>query len=193
MLVVGTTALRRSELIALTWADVDFDTLEIDINKSCVRGVVDDTKTRASAKPVPMHPILADALREWWQVTSYKRPTDFLFPSVRKNGAIPVWPDTILKKVIRPAADRASIKGKVLGYHSFRHSCGTALRFLKVDVKTAQELLRHANAKITLDLYTQAVSSEKREASNKLVEFLLPEGTQNLSTLEHPQGVGDYS
>lgn len=60
------------------------------------------------------------------------------------------------------------------GWHTFRHSLGTNLRFLGIDIKTAQELLRHANSRITLDLYTQAVSTQKREANAKLVDMLLP-------------------
>jgi len=42
--------------------------------------------------------------------------------------------------------------GKVIGWHSFRHSLATNLRSMGVDVKVAQELLRHANSRITLDL-----------------------------------------
>jgi integrase len=135
-----------------------------------------------------MHPILAGALREWHQATEYKSLKDFLFPSRRKNGAVPIWPDMVLQKLIRPAAERAGIKDKVVGYHTFRHSVGTNLRFLGVDIKTAQDLLRHANAKITLDLYTQSVSSQRRDANNRLVELLLPEAVaaQNPSTLQHP-------
>jgi len=89
---------------------------------------------------------------------------------------VPVWPDTLLKKVIRPALERAGISGKTIGWHTFRHSLGTNLRFLGVDIKVAQELLRHANAKITLDLYTQAISSQKREANTMVVEMMLPAG-----------------
>jgi integrase len=184
VLLAGTTGLRRSELIALTWRDVDFDALQIVVNKSCVRGQLGETKTAASAKPVPLHPEVAEALEEWKKATLYKEPGDFLFPSVRANGEIPVWPDMILQKVIRPAAAKAGITGKVIGWHTFRHSLGTNLRSLGVDVKVAQELLRHANAKITLDLYTQAVSSRKREATAKVVEMLLPLGVRK--NLQHP-------
>jgi integrase len=177
--------LRRSELIALTWHDVDFQTLEIFINKSCVRSQIGETKTAVSAKPVPLSPQVALALQEWRMVTPYKALGDFLFPSLRNNGKIPVWPDMVLQKIIRPAAKEAGITGKVIGWHTFRHSLGTNLRFLGVDVKVAQELLRHANAKTTLDLYTQAVSSQKREASAKVVEMLFPtiarQITQHLS------------
>ena len=49
----------------------------------------------------------------------------------------------------------------------------TNLRSLGVDVKVAQELLRHANSRTTMDLYTQAVSADKRDASKRQVELLL--------------------
>jgi integrase len=185
VMVAGTTGLRRSELIALTWRDVDFNNLQIAISKSCVHGQIGETKTTASAKPVPLHPDVAKVLRDWWQVTDYKEGSDFLFPSIRGNGQVPVWPDTLLQKVIRPAVERAEIRGKTIGWHTFRHSLGTNLRSLGVDIKVAQELLRHANAKITLDLYTQAVSSQKREANAKVVEMLLPAGEKGAKSQHH--------
>ena len=40
-------------------------------------------------------------------------------------------------------------------------------------MKTVQELLRHANSKITLDVYTQAVNSHKR-AQSKVVQMIVP-------------------
>jgi integrase len=158
VLLAGTTGLRRSELIALTWQDVEFKTLQIQVRRACVHGQIAETKTRASAKPVPLHPPVADELQEWRKATLYRESTDFLFPSIRNNGEVPVWPDTLLKKVIRPAVKKAGIK-KHVGWHTFRHSLGTNLRFLGVDIKTAQELLRHANSRITLDLYSQPSST----------------------------------
>jgi hypothetical protein len=43
------------------------------------------------------------------------------------------------------------------------------------DVKVAQELLRHVNSRITMDLYTQAVSAGKRLASGRQIEMLMGE------------------
>src|ERR1700740_3161380 len=94
----------------------------------------------ASARPVPLHPAVASELAAWKKVTLYRGSNDFLFPSVRNNGQVPVWPDILLKKVIRPAVERAGITGKTVGWHTFRHSLGTNLRFLGIDIKTAQEL-----------------------------------------------------
>jgi site-specific recombinase XerD len=76
--------------------------------------------------------------------------------SVRNEGKTPVTPDMILQKVIRPALVRAKITGKVIGWHSFRHSLATNLRASGADLKTAQELLRHANSRITLEVTDQS-------------------------------------
>jgi integrase len=48
-----------------------------------------------------------------------------------------------------------------VGFHTFRHSYTTLLTQNNEDVKVVQELLRHANSRITLDLYAQAGMPEK--------------------------------
>jgi len=55
------------------------------------------------------------------------------------------------------------------------------LRQQGVDIKTAQKLLRHANSRITLEIYQQAVGAEKRVAQNLAFQGLL-----GGSSLEHP-------
>ena len=173
VMLAATTGLRRSELFALRWSDVSFLNLEIAVTRSCVRGRFGSVKTEASGKPVPLHPSVSDALLKWRKESLYSNDNDFLFPSLRLNGSAPLMPDMVLKKIIRPALDRAGIQGKVIGWHTFRHSLATNLRSMGVDVKVAQELLRHANSRTTMDLYTQAVSVEKRSASGRQVDFLL--------------------
>ena len=49
-------------------------------------------------------------------------------------------------------------------------------------MKTVQELLRHANSKITLDVYTQAVNSHKRAAQSKVVKMMVPDVGTNVGT-----------
>lgn len=173
VMLAAATGLRRSEMFALRWSDVNFLTKEVSVTRSCVRNRFGNTKTPASRKPVPLHESVCDALTEWRKASDYSGDDDFLFPSIRMNGTQPVFPDMVLQKIVRPALERAGIKGKVIGWHSFRHSLATNLRCLGVDVKVAQELLRHANSRTTMDLYTQAVSADKRDASRKQVELLL--------------------
>jgi site-specific recombinase XerD len=114
--------------------------------------------------------------------------TDFLFPSDRLKGEKPLSPDMILRKIIRPAMKETKIEGKMIGWHSFRHSLATNLRSLGVDVKVAQELLRHANSRTTMDICTRAVSAQKHEATGKIVELLVhkQQHLKRLSTLQHP-------
>jgi hypothetical protein len=45
---------------------------------------------------------------------------------------------------------------------------------MAVDVQVAQELLRYASVRTTLDICTRAVSQQKREANAKVVEMMLP-------------------
>ena len=190
VLLAGSTGLRRSEMIALTWTDVNTLTLEVNVLRSCVRNRFGDTKTECSRRPVPLHPLVLAALLEWKEESFYKADADFLFPSIRLNGEKPLSPDSLLKRSIRPALQRAGIVGKQIGWHNFRHSLATNLRAMGVDIKVAQELLRHANSRTTLDIYTRAVSQQKRDANTKLVEMLLPMGmTLPWKTLSLPLGL----
>ena len=61
------TGLRRSGLLALKWGDIEFEKLQITVQRSIYRNVVGNCKTESSRKPVPMDPILAAELWAWKQ------------------------------------------------------------------------------------------------------------------------------
>jgi len=132
-----------------------------------------DVKTGARRAVLPLHYQAMRELSSWRMDTPYDRDDDFIFASVRMNGTQPVTPDMMLTKVVRPALKRAGITGKTVGWHTFRHSLATNLRSMGVDIKVAQEIMRHANVPIILDIYTQAISSERREASMLHTERLI--------------------
>jgi integrase len=188
VLLIGSTGLRRSEMIALTWSDLNLRTMEVNVLRSCVRNRIGKTKTEASCRPVPLHPLVLNALLEWRQQSSYAADLDFLFPSVRFKGTKPLSPDSILEKSVRPALARIGVVGKRIGWHSFRHSLATNLRALGVDIKVAQELMRHASCRTTLDVYTRAVDQQKRAASLKVVGWMLP---MDLQKFPHPSAPSD--
>ena len=77
-----------------------------------------------------------------------------------------------MKRYIRPVAKKTGIH-KRIGWHTFRHTFGTLLKANGEDIKTVQELLRHANSRITLEVYTQAVTSNKRAAQSKVVKMMV--------------------
>lgn len=64
-LLDAATGLRVSELLALRWSDVDFESLELNITRSIWHQVVGNCKTEASAKPVPMDSYMAEDLLRW--------------------------------------------------------------------------------------------------------------------------------
>jgi integrase len=165
------TGLRRSELLALKWEDIDFDRLQINVRRSIYLNVVGNCKTEASRKPVPMDPILATDLRSWKEASRYRKPGDWVFASARRGGRNPYWPDSVLSDVIRPAAARAGIE-KHIGWHTFRHSFCTLLISNGENVKIVQKLMRHANCRSTLEIYSQARNEAKRAAQHRLIEMI---------------------
>jgi integrase len=173
VLLDAATGLRASELLALRWEDVDFKNLELRVTRSIWHQVIGHCKTEASAKPVPMDDYMAEDLLNWRRQSPYPMAGDWVFASPRMRGEQPYWPDNLMKRYIKPVAREAGIH-KNIGWHTFRHTFGTLLKANGEDVKTVQELLRHANSRITLDVYTQAVTSNKRAAQSKVVRMMVP-------------------
>ncbi len=165
------TGLRASELFGLKWTDVDFIKNEIRVTRSIVLQVVGPCKTEASQKPVPLDPFLAKTLRTWRAHTKYKAANDWVFASPYSGGRKPYWYQSLMRNRIRVLARRVGI-GKKMGWHTFRHTCATLLRASGADIKVAQELLRHASCRVTLDTYTQAVTEHKRAAQNRVASMV---------------------
>jgi integrase len=90
VLTCAATALRFSELLALRWSDVLWEEAKIAITKRWSAGQDGPTKTRKAEGHVPLHPTLAYHLKEWHAQTPYAKETDFLFPSLRAKGSVPL-------------------------------------------------------------------------------------------------------
>jgi integrase len=162
--------LRVSEIFALQWQDFDWDSLHVLVQRAIVQGRVGDVKTQYSRKRMPIDPALAKALIDYKrQFAQSAKPTDWVF--AKPDTGKPPLPYHIQERVIAPAGEAAGV-GRI-GWHTFRHSYSTLLRSMNVDVKVQQELLRHANVTTTLNIYTQAVPGDVREANSKAVGMLL--------------------
>jgi integrase len=112
-------------------------------------------------------------------------PIRWVFASPRMNGKQPYWPETIMKCYVRPIAKRLGITKKI-GWHTFRRTFATLLTDSDENAKTTQELMRHANAGITMNLYAQALTPVKRAAHLKVVEMIRPAvGTTSVPTCSH--------
>jgi site-specific recombinase XerD len=78
---------------------------------------------------------------------------------------------------ILPVARKLGIT-KRIGWRTFRHTYSTLLRSTGAELKIMQELLRHSTIRVTLDTYTQAVTTAKRTAQDAVAALLFPEKTQ---------------
>ena len=114
---------------------------------------------------------LAALLLDWRGRCPYNQSTDYVFASAEKHGDQSLCPSSAMSKHIRPAAKRAGIV-KHVHWHVLRHSFATLLKGNGEDVKTVQESLRHADSKVTLDVYTQGLMPVKRRLQRKVIEMI---------------------
>ena len=144
--VVAPTALRTSEVLSLRSADILWEERKIRIVKSWKKSGVDgSTKTSSSERDVPMSKVFTHYLREWHNQMPYGKPTDFLFPSMKEGGRVPICASVFCVDHLRPAAKSASAtipNGHRWGLHNLRHSLSNWLvNKAKENPKTVQGIL----------------------------------------------------
>lgn len=171
VLLAATTGMRRSELLALQWGDIDFQNLVIHIRRSIYAGIVGQCKTENSKKPLPLADHVAGELRTWLKTTRYSSSDDWLFASSHEKGKLPFSPNYLIAKIIRLAAIRAGITKRIT-WHTFRHTFSTLLIANGEDIKVVQELMRHGSARITVEIYSQAITNVKRRAQRRIVRMI---------------------
>jgi integrase len=174
VLADAATGLRISEILALRWSEIDWKNSCIRVVRAYVYGRFGPPKSKASKKPVPLHPLLAALLQAWRKETLYATEEDFIFPSYRLKGTKPPRANMLVAKHLQPAARKAGIAGQV-GFHTLRRTLASALVANGNDPKLVQELLRHSNVKTTLDIYAKAMTPAKLEAQGWVLRQLLTE------------------
>jgi integrase len=176
VLTCAATALRASEILSLRWSDLLWNEGRIRISKRWAKGKDGETKTEASDGYVPLHPILACHLRSWREQSLYSEETDFVFPSSRARGGVPLSASIFVADHLRPAAKKAGVRiedGQRFGLHNLRHSLSNwMVNKAKVEPKTVQGILRHAKIQTTLDLYTQEDCNETLAAQGEYLAAL---------------------
>jgi integrase len=178
VLLAVTTGLRRSELFALKWKDVDFHAKQIHVTRSIVQNVVGICKTESSQKPVPAHDDLVEALREWHGHTPYQSSESWVFASPVNQGRWPYLAQQIMRHHILPVARKLGIT-KRIGWHTFRHTYSTLLRSTGAELKIMQELLRHSTIRVTL---AGGYNREAQCARSRRLAFVPRKSATNVSS-----------
>ncbi|MQF48831.1 site-specific integrase [SAR202 cluster bacterium AC-647-N09_OGT_505m] len=169
------TGLRRNELLAITWRDVDVDLGTISVNKSIDRRrsktTIKRPKTDEGIRLVTLPPASSLLLRELRQqqevyalLFGYKVDADTnVF--IRQNGK-PLLPRAVSNgfKVI---AERAGYPDLQYHFHESRHTHATLMLEQGVHAKIVQERLGHKDIETTLNTYSHVSTTIQKEASDK--------------------------
>lgn len=182
LIAIG-TGLRRGELLALTWEDVDLKNNSIRINKSLSKvyiiaadgskerkQIIQVPKTKGSIRDVSFPCGLASAFNDLkLKQKRYKlkcglsyEQSDYIF-TTSSGSLIDV---TNLSHAWKNILIQAKLPHKK--FHALRHTFATKLFENEVPLKTVSELLGHSSIEITANTYTHVIPKEKSSAVEKL-------------------------
>jgi len=173
-LIALVTGMRRGEVLALRWRNVDFDNATVRVvesleqTKSGLRFKAPKTeKTRAIALPA----FAVDELRR----RQAEQTEELALCGIRQVGQIlvcgqpdgrPLQPRSLtheFTRLVRRVADLPRVR-----FHDLRHSHATQMLLAGVNPKIAQERLGHSTITTTLDLYSHVTDTMQNDAAARL-------------------------
>ena len=163
--------LRISECLALKWADVDWLSGKLRVERGIVCQQVDEVKTAESRRQMAIDRELLEALKTWRQTTQFSASDDWMFASPVQLGRLP-WSYDQVWRMYHKAAGKAGI-GR-LGTHSLRHTYRSWLDSVGTPVGVQQRLMRHADIRTTMNIYGDAVTEDMAKAHGKIVRLAMP-------------------
>lgn len=167
------TGLRKGEVLALTWSDVDLANRLINVNKTLGRVntyvdtgnktqlVVSSPKTQTSMRVIPIIEPLIPLLEKQRKLTQCNQ-SGLVFPSDADTYIDPGNYNRLFYKLVKKAGIPKAHP------HALRHSFATRALEAGLDLKTTQELLGHSSIDITANLYTHALLEHKQKEIKKL-------------------------
>jgi len=177
LMVALSTGMRRGELLALQWPDIDFTEKTIHVVRSCQvvphQGVsTKEPKTMNSMRwitvPDSVLQLLA-AYKQWQDTILYadqERETDWVFVT---DKGVPIYPSTLSHWFKRFLAQHEL---PPMPFHGLRHTSATLLLAAGAPIKSVSARLGHADIRTTGNIYAQALQSEDRSIANTMDDIL---------------------
>ena len=164
-----TSGLRRGELLALLWADLNVKEKCLTVSKSVSRGKgelrVTEPKTKNSIRTV----YIDDTAIRLLTADHKKHPSNpYLFPSPVTGGMY--GPDCV-GRIHKKLLERAGIEEHVR-FHDLRRTFATMALQNGIDPKTVSGMLGHYSAEFTLDIYTNVTKEMQKEAAKRIGGFM---------------------
>ncbi len=158
--LAATSGLRRGEIFALRWADVDFEARTLRVGASNHAGTINEPKTQAGTRLVPMFGSVRRVLLEQRAASRFKRPEDLLFPTA---AGTPERPDNWIGREWYSALKRAGVKH--FRFHDLRHFAVSQLIAQGANVLQLARIAGHADPSITLRVYAHLMDEGLAEAA----------------------------
>ena len=177
------TGMRRSEMFGLRWDDVDLEERQVTVRRALNYvprlGWVDGgTKTR-KMRTISIDDETVKTLRE--RRLRQKEERLRAGPAWQDWGTVFTRPDgrpvspTTLAKFWQTLRDRLQLL-KRARFHDLRHAHATHLVAMGTDLKTVQDRMGHATARLTLDVYSRALPELGRKASDGFADLVKDSG-----------------
>jgi integrase len=180
-MLAALTGMRRGELCALRWTDVDFERGELDVSRSLVvvRGGVAEKGTKTHRFRIVALDVVGIALlqrhrasvNDWAQQAKAAVPEDAYVFSHAVDGSKPFRPDNVTGFFTRV---RDSLGFHDVRLHDLRHFTATQLIGAGVDVRTVAGRLGHSDPSVTLRVYSHALEERDRAAADIMGQVLSP-------------------
>lgn len=187
--------LRRGELIALEWSDIDFRHGTVSVTKST--GLVEGKpytkapKNHSSIRTVVVPESVMFLIRQYQkeqyrlrlELGTYWKGSNYIF--IREDGGqmYPSTPYSVFKKVIRRYNERAQNTEKLpdIPLHGLRHTSATLLISQNIDVRTVSGRLGHAQTSTTMNIYSHQLKKMDEKAAETLESLFHQEPKQTLT------------
>lgn len=148
------TGIRHGEFKKLCWGDVNLDSEKPSV---MVRASVGKNKKQAC---LPLHPaLLAELLRH---CPANPAGGDLIFGKLVPRSVI------FNRHLQAAGIAKKDSQGRVVDFHSFRHTFCTYLHRAGVPLREAMELMRHSDARLTMSIYADSSLFALRPAVEKL-------------------------
>lgn len=163
------TGMRRGELLALRWSDVDLEAGSIHVVRSfdANNRTIGPLKTRSSRRHIA---IGASICRILSQHRSRNGTHTLVFASPDGN---PLRPHDVRRHSFLPLQAAAGIDPPIR-FHDLRHTAATLLLHAGVHPKVVSERLGHASIAITMDTYQHVAPTLQRDAADAISQLLQP-------------------
>lgn len=174
--VLAYTGVRKGELSALTWSDIDFSNFSIQINKSVSyltkSKSISTTKNTSSERGLSIDEQTIAILKKWKfeqkklllsRGIRIKKDNEQLIFSNKNN-------DILRHNVIRGILQKYPQFD--INVHGFRHTHASLLFEAGATIKQVQERLGHSDIKTTLNIYTHVTKNAEKEVANLFSNFM---------------------